>query len=346
VTGLDNVLVNTRTLGATHLTGVQRYTSELLEHLKITQVPPRQPLDGLKGHLWEQLVLPTKLGQKLLWSPANTGPLSVKHQLVTIHDASTLDHPEWFTPNFAALYGWLLPKLVRRVQGVLTVSQFAKDRLLYHSGVQADKIQVVPLAANQKFSPQPNHILKATKEKYTLPEHYLLSVGSLEPRKNLMGLLAAWLIFSNQYPDLRLAISGAKGKAFRDAGLGELPKSVQLLGYVEERDLPALYTGAVGFVYPSLYEGFGLPPLEAMACGCPVIVSNAASLPEVCGDAALYCDPHDPKDIAEKIKQLVENPSLQESLRQKGLEQAKRFTWEKCAQETLAVIQKVLEQPR
>lgn len=114
------------------------------------------------------------------------------------------------------------------------------------------------------------------------------------------------------------------------------------MGYVSDAELRALYEHAACFVYPSFYEGFGLPPLEAMACGCPVIVSNAASLPEVCGDAALYCNPCSPEDIAEKISLLMADPRLREDLRQKGLERAKQFTWEKCARETFAIIEKVL----
>lgn len=264
----ENVVINTRTLWAP-TTGVQRYTRELLNYFgnRCHAIGPKRLLPGNTGHLWEQLILPWRLKGRLLWSPANTGPLSVANQVVTIHDAATLDHPEWFAQSFACGYRLLLPRLIKIVRLIITDSEFSRQQLLAHSQVPAEKIIAIPLGVSNHFSPAAPDDLERVRCRYHLERPYLLALGSLEPRKNLNRLLTAWTQLRDRYTDIELLIVGGTGKIFRDPCYGPIPHGVRFLGYVEDQDLPALFSGAMIFVYPSIYEGFGLPPLEAMACG-------------------------------------------------------------------------------
>ncbi|HET6312459.1 MAG TPA: glycosyltransferase family 1 protein [Chloroflexia bacterium] len=206
------------------------------------------------------------------------------------------------------------------------------------------KVSVVHHGRDPIFAPVDDAARQAeTAAKYGVQAPYCLHVGTLQPRKNLGLLVEAWDILRasmEQPPQLLLA--GKRGWLYdslfemvRARGLGEL---VRFADYVERADLPALYSGALALTFPSLYEGFGLPPLEAMSCGTPVIASTATSVPEVVGDAGLLLDPHDPRPWAEAVQRLSRDPSLQAELRRKGLERASHVTWERCARETLKVL--------
>lgn len=335
-----NVTLNTRTLASGQITGVQRYTLELLGVLenRLTTVAPPLELGSLQSHLWEQFSLPWQLRGTLLFSPANTGPLAVRHQVVTIHDVATLEHPEWFEGKFAVWYRWLLPRLARRVQHVLTVSEASRQSIIKWTGIAPARVTAIPLAADRRFQPMTQSEEERVRQKLALPERFVLAVGSLEPRKNLAGLFAAWQGWENRPRDLRLVVVGGRGKVFRGVGFEQLPQDVQLLGRVDDADLPGLYTAAELFVYPSLYEGFGLPPLEAMACGTPVLTSNVSSLPEVVGNAALQVEPDRPERIRAALIELTHNALLREELRGRGLERARQFSWQKTAELTWDVL--------
>lgn len=285
---------------------------------------------------------------KLLWSPSNTGPLTVSRQVVTIHDLSPIDHPEGLNLPFAAWYQFLTPKLVRRVTKVITVSEFSKSRLIEKTRVPEDKVIVVPLGVDTRFGPQCREDVECAIQKLQLPTNrYVLSLGSLEPRKNLGRLLRAWEVIYRKLPeDVWLVVSGAKGKSlvFQDVPeLNVLPPRVFFTGHVPDEWLPALYSGAMAFVYLSIYEGFGLPPLEAMASGAPTLVGNRASLPEVVGDAALQVDPFDIEAISDSLYRLVENGSLRSLLQKKGMERAREFNWDKTADQTWRVLAEAAE---
>lgn len=340
-----DIVVNTRTL-ASKLTGVQRYTSEIVNRLgaRIECIAPQSALDGITGHTWEQFVLPTQLRGRLLWSPSNTGPLVVRRQVVTVHDVVPLDHPEWLNPRFAGWYRFLLPRLLPRVRHVITVSEFSKARILEHIKVEPSRISVIPNGVDMRFSPRTENERAKLVSRLGLPSpHFLLSLGSLEPRKNLGRLLKAWAGVCEELPDeVWLVVAGAKGKAqiFREVSLENLPPRVYFAGHVPDEYLPTLYSAALAFAYVSVYEGFGIPPLEAMASGTPVITGNCTALPEVVGDAGLMVDPFDVEAIAEGLRRLVMDAAFCEELRQKGLNRARQFTWDSIAARTLGVLQK------
>jgi glycosyltransferase involved in cell wall biosynthesis len=342
------VVVNTKVLRAP-LTGVQRYTLELLRRFgdKVQAVAPKKDLLGIQGQLWEQLVLPYYSRGKLLFSPANTGPLLVARQVVTVHDVAFIDRPEGFNPKFRAFYRLLVPRLARRVRAVVTVSAFSRERLIEWARISPSRVHAIHLGVDQRFSPQQMESIEKARNALKVPSpYYILSLGSIEPRKNLPRLLLAWERVQQELPqEMWLVVAGGKGKStvFNDVEIQKLPPRVHLTGWVADEFLPALYSGALAFVYPSLYEGFGLPPLEAMACGTPVLASNVTAMPEVVGDAGLLVDPYDVEAIAHGIRRLVEDTALREELRKKGLERAKRFTWERTAELTWAVLEEAME---
>lgn len=346
--------------------GVQRYAAELISatdrliglgevdsaQLSFSLLAPRQPQRSLnltniptkqvgrfQGHLWEQAELPLYTKGGLLFSPGNTSPVSTSKQIVTIHDAAVFAVPQAFSQAFRVWYKTLLPRVGRVARKVLTDSEFSKRELVRYCGVAADKIQVIPLGSE--------HVLRNVPDDSVIEKHdlhrrpFILAVSNQNPSKNFAALARALQRLDTSSFDV-VIVGGVNPKVFQTSV--ELPsEDIKYIGYVDDEELLALYKRAACFIYPSLYEGFGLPPLEAMTCGCPVIVSDAASLPEVCGDAALYCDPYSPQDIAEKIQRVMGDDKLASGLKQRGLERAKLFSWEACARETVKTILEVLE---
>lgn len=319
------------------ITGVQRYAHELTARLRLPVFQPANKLKGWRGHAWEQTVLPARALHGLLWSPCAAGPVVASRQVVTIHDLSPLDHPEWFSPAYSAWYRLLLPRLVGSARHLIAVSEYTKQRLINRLNVPSEKITVIYNGRDPKFAAN-----SSSSDLPALPSpRYILSVGSLEPRKNLRTLLSAWASVLPELPaDLWLVVVGSGDTAVYKAALsGTLPARTHLTGYVDDRQLVALYTHCLAFVYPSLYEGFGLPPLEAMSCGAPVLTSSVTSLPEVCGTAAIYADPLNPLDLASKLKLISTDSSLRLQLRERGFAQAQLFSWENAAQKTMNLLQ-------
>ena len=288
------------------MTGVQRYAREIVARLgeKVEVIAPRGTCKGVRGHLWEQAVLPCRMGRSLLWSPSATGPLAVSRQVVTVHDCAFFEQSHCFSRAFAAWYQYLVPRLVRSVRRTITVSEFSRQRIVELCRVSPDRVVAIHSGVDPRFRPQSEDEIAIARSKLSLPARYVLCVGSLEPRKNLARLLQAWQRVQHRVDGLSLVLAGAKGgRVFGDAGLTELGTAVHAVGYVSDELLPAVSAGAALFIYPSLYEGFGLPVLEAMACGVPVITSHATALPEVTGEAALLVDPLEVESIADGILQ-------------------------------------------
>jgi glycosyltransferase involved in cell wall biosynthesis len=327
-------------------TGMQRYAIELsrrfAEHLD--PVAPVRSLTGLSGHLWEQVFLPSAVKGRLLWSPNNTGPLAVGRQVCTIHDLIPLDHPEWFGARFARWYAWLLPRLARRVEHIIAVSEFTKTRIVDRLKVPPAKVTVIPNGVDSRFYRRSPVEIEVVRKRLSIPTpEYLLSVGSLEPRKNLPRLLAAWAKAQDSVPnDIWLVVAGARGnrRVFANCEIDSIPPRVHFTGYVEDEFLPSLYSGALALVYPSLYEGFGLPPLESMACGVPVVTSNGTSLPEVVGDTAILIHPGNVDSIVEGMLEMIarRRGSATCDWSQTAIDRAREYSWDGAARRTLKVL--------
>lgn len=334
------ISVNARSTQGRDLTGVQRYTLEIVDRLPKINVlyPPNGFENGAKGQLWDQLVLPFEV-EGLLWSPANLGPVLYGPQVLTVHDISPIDHPEWFTPKYVAMTRVLLPSLLKRVRHVLTVSEFSRRRIIESFDLPVSKVTAIPLAADEKFKPLDHKSQQEECLKNGWPERYILSVGSLEPRKNLKSLFLAWQSWIDRPKDLKLLVAGGQGKVFSGIGFEQVPDDVILLGRVHDSVLPALYACASAFVYPSLYEGFGLPPLEAMSCATPVITSNVASLPEVVGNSAIMVDPHNALHILAAMRQVIEDSQMANNMSLSGLERSRLFKWNTTAELTWQVLE-------
>lgn len=344
------IVVNTRVMHD-EVTGLQRYLGELLVRFPRAAhalAPPR--LAGpMRAHLWEQFVLPARLKQgDLLFSPANTGPVFRQRQVVAVHDVVTLDRPEWFGKTKAALYQCITPRLARTAARVITISEYSKQRLLTHVPMDDCRVVVIPNGVDERFVMQQDAVIASMRRELGLPSgRYLLSVGTLEPRKNIPRLLQAWSRIVGQIPDdVWLVLTGKQGHRelfTRAAGLAAPPKRLHVTGHVEDKLMPALYAGSMLFAFPSLYEGFGLPPLEAMACGVPVLTGNLTSLPEVVGDAGVMVDPMSVEAIAEGMLRLILDESARQALIPKGLARAEHFSWDVAAQRTWNVLQEALE---
>jgi glycosyltransferase involved in cell wall biosynthesis len=338
------IAVNCRVLSAPG-TGVRRAAEAVLERLPagLERLAPSGSGRGPRGHWWEQAVLPGR-ARGLLWSPANTGPVAVRDQVVSIYDVATLDHPEWFRPAFAAWYRMFTPALARRVRRILVPSTFTRERVVERCGVDPSKVAVVPCGVDARFRPADPESVAAVRSRYALAGPYVLSLGTLEPRKNLARLFEAWRGLAPSRPDVTLAVAGASGAVFAGTGFDRLPPRVVGLGRVAEADLPALYAGAEAFAFPSLYEGFGLPPLEALACGTPVVASAATAIPEVVGRAGVLVDPHDAESIAEGLRRVLEDRTLREALARDGLARAGGLSWDVAAERTWRNLVEVREE--
>ena len=320
------------------ITGVDRYAHEIAKRLTLLKrfINPSHPLGQVSGHVWEQFSLPSHIQRdELLWSPANAGPWSVTRQVLTIHDASVFDHPAWFRPAFAAWTRLSWKILARRVKAIITVSKFSKQRLKHHLGIPDEKIHVIYNGVGDPFEPQPTKCIKNVKEKLGIRKPYFLFVGTIEPRKNLNHLLEAWEQANISSHDLFLA--GTEGNVFPIS-----EKQLALSSHIPDEDLPSLYAGATAFVFPSLYEGFGLPVLEAMACGTPVITSNTTALAEIFSDAALLVAPEKPVEIKRAMQTLLEDKSLAGNLREQGLRKANRLSWETSAVRTQSLFESLI----
>jgi len=344
------------------VTGVQRFAAELLkaldqaiennatspQHNRFICLIPQETKDKnlpgwrniqvqkcgrLSGNLWEQFELPFFARRGLLLSLCNIGPVLHFNQVVIFHDASVFAVPQAYSLGFKIKYRLVMWVLARTARQVLTDSQFSREELAHYLKIKKDKIIVNPGGCEHILNIEPDSSILSDKR--IAQKTFLLAVGSSSPHKNLSIIEKA----IENYPEnsIYLVIAGGTfSKVFNAVDTVETQRIVRL-GYVTDAQLRALYSRAVGFVFPSLYEGFGLPPLEAMACGCPVICSNRASLPEVCGDAALYFDPLNVDEINHSISRFLENSPLRDELREKGFERAKLFTWKKAAESILVV---------
>jgi len=298
---------------------------------------------------WEQTVLPLKLKRKRIDVYHGAGfvvPLvKTCAQVVTIYDMTFQLMPKRHSLHKRLYFRAMIPAMVKGSDRVIATSESTKRDILGFVRVEKEKICVIHLGVAGRFEPvRDGERLAEIREKYNLPREFILFVGVIEPRKNLETLVDAYLAdsLSDRFD---LVLAGSLGWDYsglvRKIASSRVRGRVRMPGYVADADLPALYSAATAFVYPSLYEGFGLPPLEAMACGTPVITSSVSSLPEVVGEAAILVDPKDVGALASALQRILKDRQLREELSRRGRERAKLFTWDQTAEKTLEVYRLV-----
>jgi glycosyltransferase involved in cell wall biosynthesis len=340
------------------VTGVQRVAYELTRAMQMHAAPGdelevfvpqnvvnpgaqlkrqrRFPL--LRGTLWEQITLPIAARRMTLLNLCNTNPVFKRGQVVMVHDMAVYDVPQGFSRKFRFWYRILFTILPRMEPTILTVSAFSKTRICHHLKIDESRVAVV--------NPGADHLDRVVSDPAVISrlelvkDAYCVIVGSLDPRKNLLRVLEA-VNKLGHLPEVKFVIVGGRNPRIFNSGQAARPaysKQVLWAGFVSDGELKALYESAACLVFPSLYEGFGLPPLEAMYCGCPVIASSCTSLPEACGDAAMYCDANSADDIADKIARMMSDVELRQHYRRLGAAHAREFRWERSAQKVLEIL--------
>jgi glycosyltransferase involved in cell wall biosynthesis len=363
-----------------HFPGIGRYTLGLarglaelaLDHTLVLIVNPQAPagrydLEALAGLPAVELVplaagpfgprqhlalpsLARRLRLDLLHSPYYVRPyLGLPcPAVVTIYDLIGWRFPRGLSWRGRLLYRTTMAMAVRTAAAVITVSESTRADLAHVYGLRPERLSVTPLAAERRFRPQPPELVAATRARHALPEPYVLYVGSHKPHKNLARLIRAWarVVEAGATAGASLVLAGHQAGQDRElrrlVAEQDLAASVRFLPDVADAELPALYSGATVFVFPSYYEGFGLPPLEALACGAPVLCAYAASLPEVVGDAALTVDPFSAIELAEGLSRLLRNPVLRRDLSARGQRRAREFSWRRTALGTLRAYERVV----
>jgi glycosyltransferase involved in cell wall biosynthesis len=366
------ILLDARTVGR-EFSGVGNYVQELVRAFSRVDVDHEYllgvhgpsvvlrdaPLDGRfrfvdlpfsheshpLGDLWEEFVLPRRARREhvdVLHGPAFLVPTRVTGvpTVVTIHDLVAFTHPETVPWKYALYMRRLIRRAVRAADRVIAVSEHVRADLERRLRVPERKLVAIPHGVSDEFRPAGEADVARVRERFGLRRPYVLFVGNLEPRKNLPGLLRAFRAVRDRMPEpIDLVVSGKiawkSGALLTELRAEDLAGSVHLTGYVRSADLPALYTGASVFAFPSFWEGFGFPVLEAMSCGTPVVTSNVSSLPGVAGDAALLVDPRDTDAIAEAIALVLADHAMRDELVRRGREHVRGFQWERTAMATL-----------
>lgn len=361
---ISTVYINGRFLSQ-RITGVQRYAWETLNALDllvsvecpddlrfIVLAPPSTKPPTLRkigfnivgplcGHAWEQITLPLATSGGILFNLGATGPLVKRNQLVTIHDASVFAVPYSFNWMFRTWYRAQLRVFAEILPLIITVSEFSKTEIQRYCRIDASRIRIVDEGFQHVTRNKSDvRVLQANR---LTPGRFVLAVSNRSPHKNFEAISKALRVLGPVDFDVAIA-GGHSPKVFEDATVSH--SRIKLLGHVSDSELRALYENAALFVFPSLYEGFGIPPLEAMALGCPVIASNAASMPEVCGDAAIYVHPDDTGALATAIRRLMDDPEERQRMRIRGRAQAAKHSWDNAARLNLDVIRECVSRGR
>jgi len=349
------IVINARFL-TQEMRGVQRFAEQICLQLKslrddLVFVAPDdiclhdsaerlgvRRIGRLRGHLWEQLDLPLWLarnGNPPLVSLCNTAPLAYANQIAMHHDITYLRHPESYSRAFRTMYRTLTPLMLGRVKAVITGSEFSRSEISAHYGHPASNIHILPSAVDERFQP----FCVDADTRGTAP--YLLAVSSPSTHKNFARMVAAFLRIEG-HDDVELRIIGDSNRVFSGT-LHDVEGSrrIRNLGRLPDEALVEAYQGAAAFVFPSVYEGFGIPPLEAQACGCPVIAARAASIPEVLGESALYFDPLDVADITRAMERILSDRALRLDLRQRGKANVARYSWHTSARQLSRLIDQI-----
>jgi glycosyltransferase involved in cell wall biosynthesis len=315
--------------------------------LVATRLPTHRPLVRI---LWEQLVLPRKARQQgvtLLHGAMNALPIAWQgHAVVTILDLTFLHLPQAFNRGNRLYLAWAVRHAARRAQRIITISEATRQDVIRLLGAPPQQVTRIYCGVEERFQPLDDAQVTAFRTERQLPNEFILYLGTMEPRKNVGRLIQAYeLLRSQGVTAAPLLLAGGTGWG-EEALFAAIEKSpfthdIRYVGYIPEGQMPLWYNSAAVFVYPSEYEGFGLPPLEALACGTPVVASNTSSLPEVVGDAGILVDPKEPEAIAIGIQRVLNDADLRSELSHRAREQASRFSWQRMAMETLNTYREV-----
>jgi len=335
------VVIDARAAVRSQIGGVERVAREMVDRLpplapgRYRVAAPPAALAHRAGHAWEQGWLPLATARaEVLYCPANLAPLASRRTAVMIHDAAGMTRPEWYSPAYVRWQRAVLPRVARRARLVLCPSHFSAEEVAQATGIEQGAIEVVPNGVDARFTPDAD--ARSARSALGLQRDYALLVGTQIARKNVGVLAAAAEALDGQGLDL---VAAGSGRHYMKA---DAQAPVRALGYVPEELLPGLYAGARALVMPSLHEGFGLPCLEAMASGTPVVASRRGALPETCGDAALLVDPGDPGEVSGAVLEAALEPATRERLTAAGLERARAFSWERSARRTDAALARLL----
>lgn len=340
--GIDQT--NEYTLFVTRQAAIDRFDHRWA-NFKVTQTLPHTPLVRIP------LTLSAALRRRrvdVLHVQYTAPPFAPCPVVATIHDLSFEHLPETFNRRSRAQLQLTVRHTARRAKQILTLSEFSRNDIIKTYNIEPERVFVTPAAAPPDFAPVTDSTeLQRIRTTYGIEREYILSLGSIQPRKNLVRLIQAYSSLRRLRSDLKLpqlVLAGKRGwleqEIFRAAGENELSRDILFTGYVADKDLPGLYSGALCFAYPSYFEGFGLPIVEAMQCGAPVISGNRTSLPEVVGDAGILFDPFSETEIALALAKVIEDSGYRDELRVKGIERARAFSWQKTARLTLQAYER------
>lgn len=356
-------------------TGIGTYTYQLILNISlmdklnhylffmadnnVSEIKPEENIDikmiGEDRHenFWEEIDIPnilTDTGIDTYLVPQNGIGLPLEKKcpfIITLHDIIPYRLPETVGPQYLKIYTKEIPNIIKRCDGIITVSEYSKQDIIKELNFPEDKVFVTHLAAEDIYFPRNKNACKEfVKNTYFIEDEFILYVGGFSPRKNISGLIEAFSKAKSKLPNnIKLVILGKKGRSYytyRDLAISlGVKNDVIFPGYVPVEDLPIFYNAATIFCYPSYYEGFGLPPLEAMACGTPVITSNVTSMPEILSDAVSYVSPDNTDQISDKLIEIANNKQLQEFYYFKGLHKSNQFSWKNTAIETIDIIKKL-----
>lgn len=332
----NTILVNSRVL-MLKANGQKRVAEELVRRMPalVPIAPSESRSSGLSGHAWEQFYLPLRAAGHPLWSPSTSGPVMHGNHVVTMHDTAFIDIPQYFNKSFARWYSSMTARLAHSARHIVTVSDFTRKRVIEAFGIESRKVTTIHLGVTTAFERRSEQEISAVLSRLGVPNQpYVIGFSGTDPRKNTRKLLEAWVQSQAVKQGAHLVLFGraANLAVFAGSTVHSDIEGVIRVGAVDDNSLAALYSGANGFVFPSFYEGFGLPVIEAAHCGARIVTSRVSSLPEVSPTDAILIDPFDVASIADAIRNLIVSSDREED-RGRRIQEMTNFRWERAAEQ-------------